>query len=155
MSAGKITHGTFTIEKVYDASLRRVFGAWADREIRARWFSCPQEVEELERSHDFRAGGSEVLEARWPTGMVSRFDASYREVAPDERIVYLYDMRIDGQLISVSLVTVELSAEGARTRLKFTEQGAYREGWDDIQERKAGNGEHLDNLANVLAREAA
>ena len=41
MSERSATHGTFTLERVYEASPARVFKAWADPAIKARWFVRP------------------------------------------------------------------------------------------------------------------
>jgi uncharacterized protein YndB with AHSA1/START domain len=39
MSARSVTHATFSIERTYDASPRRVFAAFADSAIKAPWFN--------------------------------------------------------------------------------------------------------------------
>jgi uncharacterized protein YndB with AHSA1/START domain len=41
MAARTATHGTFTLERVYDVAPARVFKAWADSAIKARWFVGP------------------------------------------------------------------------------------------------------------------
>jgi len=68
---------------------------------------------------------------RWNDGTVSTFDATYYDVVPNERLGYAYEMRQDGAKISVSLATMELEAEGARTTLRITEQNAFLDGYDD------------------------
>ena len=50
---------------------------------------------------------------------------------PNERIIYGYDMHLDDKRISVSLATVEFKPAGKGTRLTFTEQGAFLDGFDD------------------------
>jgi hypothetical protein len=58
-----------------------------------------------------------------------------------ERIVYSYEMRIDGPEISVSLATLEIEPAGeGRTKLKVWEQGAFLDGYDDAGKRKHGTG---------------
>lgn len=73
----------------------------------------------------------------------------------DERIVYTYDMHLDDQRISVSLATVQLEPAGAGTRLTFTEQGAYLDGFDTIDVREEGAGQLLDALGAELRRASA
>jgi hypothetical protein len=64
-------------------------------------------------------------------------------------------MLLDDVRISVSLTTVELEATGSGTRLTFTEQGVYLDGYDDAGEREHGPGELLDQLGAELARQMA
>ncbi len=142
-------HATFVIERSYDASRARVFAAWADQSAKERWWG-PGERHEF----DFRVGGRERLSARTAEGVEYTFDASYRDIVEDERIVYAYDMYRDGVRISVSVSTVELlDAEGG-TLLRFTEQGAFLDGHDDPAAREHGTRELLDALAGALGLEA-
>ncbi len=68
----------------------------------------------------------------------------------DQRIVYTYDMHLDDARISVSLATVELEPAGAGTRLIFTEQGVFLDGYDDAGSREHGTRELLDKLGASL-----
>jgi hypothetical protein len=52
--------------------------------------------------------------------------------------------------ISVSLTTIELVAEGDRTRLTLTEQGAFLDGYDDAEQREHGTAMLLDALGEAL-----
>jgi uncharacterized protein YndB with AHSA1/START domain len=55
MSDRSTVHTTFTLERTYPAPPTRVFQAWADPEVKARWFAGNPEDYEL----DFRPGGTE------------------------------------------------------------------------------------------------
>lgn len=146
------THGSFTLERVYDAVPARVFKACADPAIKERWFVGPADWQRLERAMDFRVGGKERLSGRKGSGVISTFDSVYLDIVPDERIIYSYDMRLDGRHISVSLATVELKAEGAGTRLTITEQGVFLDGYDDAGSRERGTRILLDQLDGELQR---
>ncbi len=150
MSARSAVHGTFALERVYDAAPARVFKAWADPAIKARWFVAPADWLQLERSMDFRIGGTERLRGRKGSGIVSTFDSVYHDIVPDQRIIYSYDMHLDERHISVSLATVELKAEGAGTRVVITEQGAFLDGYDDGGSRERGTRILLDQLGGAL-----
>jgi uncharacterized protein YndB with AHSA1/START domain len=69
---------------------------------------------------------------------------------PNERIVYSYAMALNDVRISASLTTVELRPEGAATRLVFTEQGAFLDGYDDAGRREEGTRAALDMLGATL-----
>jgi hypothetical protein len=74
---------------------------------------------------------------------------------PDQRIIFAYDMHLDDKHISVSLTTVELKPAGAGTRLIFTEQGVFLDGYDEPGQRERGTRDLLDNLDTELRRESA
>jgi uncharacterized protein YndB with AHSA1/START domain len=150
-----VTHATFAIERVYNASPARVFAAWAQPEAKARWFAGEEGWQTVRFELDFRVGGREVVHGGPPGGTVHAFDGLYQDIVPNERIIYTYDMHLDDKRISVSLATVEFKPEGAGTRLVFTEQGAFLDGFDDPTLREQGTAEMLDALGAELQRSAA
>src|SRR3984893_2843092 len=112
-----------------------------------RWVGgTPGRCELLERHMDVRVGGSERLKGRWEGGVISTFDATYHDVIPNERLVYSYVMHLDDKKISVSLATMQLKADGRKTTLKVSEQGAFLDGYDDAGSREHGTGHLLDAL---------
>lgn len=148
-----VTHTTFVIERNYPAAPARVFAAFADPKIKARWFAGPDDWGSSAFELDFRVGGREVNSGGPKGGPVYSFNALYQDIVPDERIVFSYDMHLDQTRISVSLTTVEFRAEGAGTRLTFTEQGAFLDGHDDPAGREHGTRELLDALGAMLMKE--
>jgi len=68
-----------------------VFAAWADRAAKARWFGGPDDGN-TEYELDFRVGGRELNRGGPPEGPVYTYEAVYRDIAPNERIVYTYEM---------------------------------------------------------------
>ncbi|MDR3506956.1 MAG: SRPBCC family protein [Caulobacteraceae bacterium] len=151
-----ITNATFTIERVLKASPARVFAAYASLEAKSAWFKAPSDIETLNRDFDFRVGGKERFRARWPGGMVTDFQATYHDIVENERIILAYDMFQNDDKLSVSLLTLELRAEGDTTRLIHTEQGSYLIGGAEaVKGREHGTTWHVDNLVAVLeGREA-
>ncbi len=156
MKKRSVTHATFVIERTYDASPGRVFNAFADPAAKASWFACSDEWETEAFELDFRVGGREISRGRPKGGGVAHaFEGRYWDIVPNQRIVYSYDMHLDEMRIPVSLATVELKPEGAGTRLIFTEQGAFLDGYDDPAGREHGMRELLDALGAALGREPA
>src|SRR5919197_6496382 len=101
MTERSAMHGTFVIERKYDAAPARVFRAWADPAAKARWFAGPTAWQLIDRTIDFRVGGREYLSGR-RTNFVSTFDGVYHDIVTDQRIIYSYDMHLDQRHISVS-----------------------------------------------------
>jgi uncharacterized protein YndB with AHSA1/START domain len=150
-SVRSVVHATFHLQRRYDAPAARVWKALTDEAAKQKWFGgTPGRWELLERTMDVRAGGRERLRGRWEGGMVSTFDATYYDVVPNERLVYTYEMYMDARKISVSLATMQLKAEGAKTTLMVTEQGAFLDGYDDAGSREHGTGHLLDALGASL-----
>jgi uncharacterized protein YndB with AHSA1/START domain len=145
-----VTHATIVVERTYDASPARVFAAWADPAVKVRWFAGPDDWESGDYELDFQVGGRERNSGRPPGGPVHSYDAIYREIVPDQRIIFTYDLYLDETRISVSLATVELKPEAASTRLIYTEQGAYLDGHDVPDLREQGMGTLLDALGAEL-----
>lgn len=151
MKQPSVQHATFTIERTYPAALARVFKAWTDAEAKARWFFGPNEWKAKVRELDFRVGGRECVVGVFPGGRTSTFEAVYHDIVADQRIIYSYDMYVDAQKISVSLATVEFLPAGSGTRLIFTEQGAFLDGYDKPESREEGTRILLDQLGASLA----
>ena len=157
MTQRSVQHATFTIERIYDAAPARVFAAWATPEAKARWFFCDDSWTSSGHELDFRVGGRERLDSRPPGGPVHAFEARYLDIVPDARIVYAYDLSIGEARISVSLTTVELASAGGGTKLTFTEQVAFLDGYVDPEGRERAEGTRigLDNLEKELRRQRA
>jgi uncharacterized protein YndB with AHSA1/START domain len=146
MSERSVEHATFVVERRYEASPERAFAAWADQEAKARWFVDPDAYLEL----DFRVGGRESSRGTAPDGNAYTYEAIYQDIVPAQRIVYTYEMLLDGIRISVSLATAEFEPERDGTRLVFTEQGAFLDGHEMPARREQGMGSLLDSLGQWL-----
>jgi len=142
-----VTHATFSLERSYPAPPARVFAAWAEPAAKAKWFAGPSVKHQL----DFRVGGREVAQGGPDGGPLMTFESLYRDIVPDERIVYTSIMSTATDLWTVSLTTVEFTpAADGGTRLVLTEQGAFLDGQEQPQWREHGTAEQLDKLAAVL-----
>jgi uncharacterized protein YndB with AHSA1/START domain len=153
MSEHSVQHGTFTIERIYPVAPAKVYAAFATPEGKAAWFSGPADKwTPLKREFDFRVGGKEHASGKMLNGPVSHFDAIYLDIVPDARIVYAYHMHLDDRHISCSLATVEIKPEGHGTKLIFTEQAAFLDGYDDSGSRERGTKGLLDQLGAALTK---
>ncbi len=146
-----VVHATFHLERSYAAPLARVWQAFTDEAAKRKWFGgTPGSWQLLERHMDVRVGGTERLKGSWEGGVVSTFEATYHDVVPNERLVYSYVMHLDEKKISVSLATIQLKPDGAKTTLSLTEQGAFLDGYDDAGSRERGTAHLLDALGASL-----
>ena len=145
-------HDTFVVERDFDASPARVFAAFADRDAKARWFVGPDDWQGSNHTLDFRVGGKENVSGGEPGGPVHIYNAVYQDIVTNERFVLTYDMHIDKTRISVSLATVEFKAAPGGTRLIYTEQGVFLDGYDGAADRERGTHDLLDKLEKSVHR---
>lgn len=141
---------TFTIERLYPAKPARVFAAWATIEAKQRWAFCDESWKPALHELDFRVGGRERIVTGPAGGTKHIFDGLFWDIVPDARIVFSYDMHLDARRISISLTTIEFHGEAGGTRMRFTEQGVFLDGYDDIKGREEGTSIGLDNLDRIL-----
>jgi uncharacterized protein YndB with AHSA1/START domain len=145
-----VVHGSFTLTRVYDAPLARVFQAFANVEAKAKWFAGPPGWKLIKHVFDFREGGREHLSGRFDNGTVTSFDCIYHDIIENERIIYSYVMEISGRRISVSQASLQLKPEGKGTKLVLTEYGDFLDGYDDAGSRERGTSDLLDKLGKSL-----
>jgi uncharacterized protein YndB with AHSA1/START domain len=143
-------HDSFTVERVLPAPPSRVFDAWATIEAKSRWFVAHGAQTRL-REMDFRVSGRDHLLTVWPDGTRSEFQAQYFDIVPDRRIVYVYEMRLNGVKISVSLATIGFEESRGGTKLTVTEQHAFLDGYQDDGSREKGTNVLMDQLAALFS----
>jgi uncharacterized protein YndB with AHSA1/START domain len=146
------THATFVIERTYPVPAEEVWHALSDNDARDQWFSGGPEFDVREKSHEFRVGGHGMEDGQWHGGPRSRFSSTYTDIVDLRRIVFTYDMWVDGQHLSTSLTTIALEHDGDQTRLTYTEQGVHFDGLDSVEGREEGTRGILDQLGSYLAR---
>ena len=131
------------LTRLVAASPEEVFEAWTRAEILGRWFApglLSASVPEL----DARPGGRFRVEMHDPSGVTHIVSGTYREVEPNQRLVFTWAW--EGVESPETLVSVELRPQGADTELVLTHEGfpnvAFRDqhlhGWTGSTEKLAG-----------------
>jgi uncharacterized protein YndB with AHSA1/START domain len=146
----RLIYGNFTIERVYPQAPARVFAAFSDLEIKARWFVGPPGWKLVERKLDFRVGGEEVAHGTFGDGNDTIFRARYSDIQPDARIVFTYDMSWNRAHRSTSFVGMEILPDGKGTRLVFAEYVVFLDGEDGTKARRTGSVELLERVAAAI-----
>jgi uncharacterized protein YndB with AHSA1/START domain len=125
--------------------------------LRKRWFRIPSEPDTAHHDLDFRVGGSEVASGVFtPAGVREHIEyrAHFLDISANERIVFTYELVLDGRRRSVSLVTIELAQDVGGTHLTYTEQYVFLlltgDGHDDEAHLKGGIRLQLNGLAAAL-----
>jgi len=155
MTGTFVDHATFTVERMLPGRPSHAFRFWSEHDLKRRWTSCHPDWTVLEDSFDLRIGGSEVVRWRTAEGETRGFRAHYFDIVPGERIVYAYEMTLGAKRLSVSLATVVFAADGAQTRMTFTEQAAVLDAEAGLEMRASGTGSGFDRLAAAMAQQSA
>jgi len=81
------------------------------------------------------------------------FESIYRDIVPQQRIVYTSTLSAGDDVMTVSLTTVEFRPAEAGARLVLTEQGTFLDGREEPAWREHGTAAQLDALAAELKEE--
>lgn len=137
---------SLTIKRRLNAPPEKVYAAWTQPEKIARWFG-PHEIASVQAEMDVRVGGRFRIIMRPASGDTHDVGGSYREVVPNEKLVF------DWAWIStperVSLVTVTLKPDGEGTMLTLTHEQFFDEAAREGHNR--GWTGALDKLETYLA----
>lgn len=154
MTANGMVHNTFQIEKNYPQPPERVFAAFAQPEKKQKWYAdSGQEDEAYEM--EFTQGGAEYHRYRFKqghpiAGMTIENRGTFEDIVPGQRIVQTATMKLNGNVISVALVTLEFKPKDSGTELICTHQGVFYEGSGGWEMRKQGWEKLFEKLNSTL-----
>ncbi|HET6970432.1 MAG TPA: SRPBCC domain-containing protein [Phenylobacterium sp.] len=150
-----VLHDTFLVERRYPQPRARVFVAFADPAKKRRWYaeSGGHDLDAFEM--DFRIGGAQSSAYRMGAntpfpGAPLVTEGQFHNIVDGRRIVESARMSLNGNPISVSLLTFEFHDDGEGTRLVCIHQGVFFEGSDGPKMRKGGWEVLLDRMARTL-----
>lgn len=154
MTERTVTCNTFTIERTFAASPERVFEAFAHANQKVQWLA-PLDDEPVgdvfaHDEFDFTVGGHERFTFVEEDGRKMRYDATFYDIVPTQRIVYSYEMYSNESRISISVASIQILEAANTTILVWTEQGAFLDGLDTSDLREGGTSWLLDNMAEYL-----
>jgi len=149
-----VSHTDFVIERDLPGSPAHAYRFWAEHDRKRIWTSCHPDWTVEEDTFDFRIDGRETLRWRTPEGVEHGFRAHYLDIVPGKQIIYAYAMNAGARQISASLVTVEFTRKGEKTRMAYTEQAAFLDA-ADAAPRSSGTGNGFDRLALAIEKSLA
>ena len=159
MKESSIVHSTFVLERSYPKTAESVFTAFANIDLKRRWYAEGDGNELEQFDLDFRVGGIEnyryKLKPGTPVaGMVITNESRYHVIVPDLHIVSSATMDLGEKRILVALVTVQFQSSASGTELTLTHQGTYLDGINGLtpQMLEIGWSKLLDNLHIELTR---
>ena len=145
MSTQTATKPSLTIKRRLNAPPAKVYAAWTDPQMIARWFG-PAGVESVEAKTDLRIGGRYHIIMHVPG---DRHDVMgvYREVMPNEKLVFTWAWKSMPE--RESLVTVTFKPDGAGTLLTLLHEQFFDA--DARDRHQQGWGGAIDKLEKLFA----
>lgn len=154
----QVRHETFSVTRGLEADRGAVFAAFANDQVRRRWFRLPGSGAIYD--HEFRVDGGEDASSTFlqPDGSMERIcnRSRYLDIVEDRRIVFVYEAIVNDVTRWVSLVTVTFEdADGGGSALLWTEQVAFltrtADGSADLPHLRTGTALRLNGLPAALS----
>jgi len=115
---------SLTIKRRFNAPPAKVFAAWTDPEKVKRWMS-PGEVKMLSAENDARTGGRFRWVMQAPDGEKHDVSGVYREVIPNEKLVFTWAWISTPE--RESLVTLTFKSDGDGTLFTMVHEQFFDE----------------------------
>lgn len=146
-------HSRFTLDRILPGSPVHAFRFWSGPTLKNLWAGCHPDWTEREIRHDFRVGGHDFSRLADPAGVEHEVDIAYLDILVPERIVYAYSMRVNGKLLSASLVTLLFRFHDRGSLMRYDEHLLMLDG--DGAGREIGTGHGFDRLEAAMAETLA
>jgi uncharacterized protein YndB with AHSA1/START domain len=118
------TKPSLTIKRRFNAPPAKVFSAWTDPEKVKRWMG-PGEVKALSAEADPRKGGRYRWVMKGPDGEEHDVSGVYREVIPNEKLVFTWAWKTTPE--RESTVTLTFKPDGDGTLFTLTHEQFFDE----------------------------
>jgi uncharacterized protein YndB with AHSA1/START domain len=146
MSTQAATKPSLTLKRRFKAPPAKVFAAWTDPEKVTRWMG-PGEVKAVSAECDVRVGGRYRWLMRAPSGEEHDVGGVYREVVPNEKLVFTWAWKSTPE--RESLVTILIKPDGDGSLLTLTHEQFFDE--DARDRHQQGWAGALDKMEKLLA----
>jgi len=141
------TKPSLTIKRRFNTTPEKVFSAWTDPQKVKRWMG-PGEIQVLSAESDARPGGRYRWLMKAPSGEEHDVSGVYREVIPNEKLVFTWAWKSTPE--RESLVTLTFKGEGGGTVFTLTHEQFFDEQARDSH-NKGWQGA-MDKLEKYLAQ---
>ncbi len=139
---------SLTLTRRFRARPEKVWAAWTDPETLIGWFCTTKAKPGTMRAElDVRAGGRYRISFEMESGEYSEVGGVYREVVPNEKLVFSWAWHSTQE--RESLVTVSIRPDGAGSLMVFTHEQFFDEAARDNHAK--GWNELFGQLETILA----
>jgi uncharacterized protein YndB with AHSA1/START domain len=147
-----ILHATLVFEREIPAPAEEVFRAIADPAKRTEWGTPSDTAVVIYDEADFREEGQDRFRCGSKANPNIHGTTRYLEIIANRRVVSSETIVMDGKRLCASLTTLELTANGEKTRIKSTTQLASFIGQDMVKGHETGQNGTLDNLVKYFSK---
>jgi uncharacterized protein YndB with AHSA1/START domain len=142
---------TVVASRVFDAPREVVYKAWTDPKQLGQWFP-PKDFTSPRCEVDAQPGGIFRCDMKGPDGEVFVGKGVFREVVPNERLVFTFAG--EEAVPPPILVTVLFEAQGDKTKLTMHQTAATIADYEDLVKLgvNEGTNQSFDKLEELLAR---
>jgi uncharacterized protein YndB with AHSA1/START domain len=137
------------LKRHYAVPVEKVFRAWTDPQALRQWFGPSDDGQILVSETDLKVGGRYRIVMQMPGGEQHRLGGVYREIVPNERLVFTWAWESTPE--RESLVTVQLNSAGDGTDMTVTHEHFFDEAARD-RHQQGWNGT-LERLGRYLPRQ--
>ena len=116
---------SLTVKRHYPVPVERVFKAWTDPQALRQWFGPSDEGKILVSETDLKVGGRYRIVMQMPSGEQHRVGGVYREIVPNEKLVFTWAWESTPERESV--VTVQMKSAGGGTDMTLTHEHFFDE----------------------------
>jgi uncharacterized protein YndB with AHSA1/START domain len=148
---------TLVTTRVYDAPREAVYKAWTDPKQLARWFP-PEGFSSPRCEVDPRPGGVFRVDMKGPdappfNGAVFPGPGTFREVVPNERLVFTMEPEFNGQKLPMVVTTVRFEDQAGKTKCTVEQTLDTVEAFKAMAKQGMAEGiaQSLGKLAGVLS----
>lgn len=135
-----VTKPSLTIKRRFNAPPQKVFAAWTDAEKVKQWM-CPGDSTVLLAECDAHVGGRFHWIMQAPSGEQHDVSGTYREVVPNEKLVFSWAWKSTPE--RESQVTLTFKPDGAGTLMTLTHEqffdadarDRHNQGWTGAMEK--------------------
>ena len=143
-----------TITRVFDAPRALVYKMWTERTHLAQWFG-PKDFTNPKCEVEPRAGGRIYVRMRSPFGTEHPMEGVFREVVPNEKLVFTNKaVDDDGGVFIEALTTVTFTDDNGKTKMVMhtDAKGLVDAALRMLDGMNEGWSQSFDKLAAVIAR---
>jgi uncharacterized protein YndB with AHSA1/START domain len=139
-TTGTAVKPSLTIKRRFNAAPEKVFAAWTDPEKVKRWMG-PGEAKVLSAESDARSGGRYRWVMQAPDGEIHDVSGVYREVAPNEKLVFTWAWKSTPERESLVTLTFKRDGDGTLFTMvheQFFDEAArdrHQHGWSGAMEK--------------------
>jgi uncharacterized protein YndB with AHSA1/START domain len=137
------------LKRHYPVPVEKVFRAWTDPQALRQWFGPSNEGKILVSETDLKVGGRYRIVMQMPSGEQHRVGGVYREIVPNEKLVFTWAWESTPE--RESLVTVHMKSVGDGTDMTLTHEHFFDEAARDRHEH-GWNGT-FERLGHYLSRQ--